>query len=160
MTELSKHGRTASMLHWDVTAEGPDGVIDTGTTDLYYFATPPLNTSPPGKFHRATFDRYTRFYVTGFDRVVARVREASPALCRVWYPSSVAVSDPPAGLVEYAAAKAAGEVLCVRLRATGLEVAARRLPRMETDLVASVRAIPSAPAVPTMLAALAGKALR
>jgi hypothetical protein len=53
----------------------------------------------------------------------------------VFYPSTVFLDDAPAHMVEYCAAKAAGEEVCKQLakRFPGWRIYAPRLPRMHTD---------------------------
>ncbi len=73
-----------------------------------------------------------------------------------FYPSSVAVALRPAGMLEYAMAKAAGEMLCAEMQATGgWHVVQSRLPRILTDQTATVAAAETADAVATLLPLIA-----
>ena len=105
-------------------------------THLYYFATPPIFVGAKGSFSARLFTSFCEFYVTGF---MHTVNELVPlGLKGVLCPSSVAVDELPADMVEYVAAKMASEVLCTALRSKGLTVLDPRLPRMRTDQTASV----------------------
>jgi len=104
-------------------------------THLYYFATPPILPGAAGVFSQALLETFRAYYVSGFRKTVDRVRRVSPTLRGVFYPSSVFVDDAPAGMAEYAAAKAEGERAAASLaeEPPGLVVTTPRLPRLETD---------------------------
>jgi hypothetical protein len=79
-------------------------------------------------------------------------RKNGGKLC-AFYPSSIAIDDPPAGMIEYARAKQAGEELCTRLE-TGMphvRIITSRLPRMLTDLTATVQPVETADPLAIML---------
>ena len=75
------------------------------------------------------------------------------------YPSTVYVENRPAGLTEYAMAKAAGELLCHDLMAgdSELTIVIDRLPRLATDQNPGFEGDPIGTALLPGLLALAGK---
>lgn len=123
-------------------------------THLYYFATPFIATGPRGGFSQPLFERFCAYYVAGLHRTVALFE--GPGLAGVFCPSSVFVEETPDILVEYAAAKAAGEYVCGLLarRRPGLKVAWPRLPKMDTDQTAALGEGEEADPAPVMLAQL------
>ena len=80
------------------------------------------------------------------------MRKNSGNLC-AFYPSSVAVEAPPRGMIEYAKAKETGEELCAELQAEipSLHITISRLPRMLTDLTATVQPVETADPLEIML---------
>jgi NAD(P)-dependent dehydrogenase (short-subunit alcohol dehydrogenase family) len=99
-------------------------------THFYYFATPPI-------FSGSDAPAFTQFYVTAFGALVEKL--IPHGLTHALYPSSVAVESAPAGMEDYAIAKAAGEALCRTLEKShpGLTILAPRLPRLATDQTAT-----------------------
>jgi hypothetical protein len=71
----------------------------------------------------------------------------------VFYPSSTAIDEHRPDLMEYAAAKAAGEAVCDSLQAAMPDIAIvrRRLPRVATDQTATLIAAPAADPVDVLL---------
>lgn len=137
--EIRRAGGQAEMRELDV-LDLPAALLaaDEGPTELHYFATPHIAAGERGGFSPERFHRYADYYVTAFIRLVQALTPFG--LTRVLYPSSVFVDDPPDTLLEYAAAKAAGETACAWLEkgARGLRIARPRLPRMATDQTASI----------------------
>lgn len=126
---------------------------------VYYFATGRIDAQIEPIFDRKRLETFVDFYVDGFDRLVRyMIARASGKGLHVFYPSSVFVQDRPRGMVEYAMAKAAGEILCRELerRHLNLKVSLPRLPRVLTDQTATVPPVASADPV-EILAALLGR---
>jgi len=126
-------------------------------THVYYFATGPISQSRTKPFDRQRFEEFCAFYVDGFARLCSYLSATVEHPVRVFYPSSVYVSteERPAGLAEYAMAKAAGEVLCGEINSSHrhIHILSRRLPRMLTDQTASLLSDqPIAPSPEVMLA--------
>ena len=120
---------------------------------VYYFATSPLVPRPYETFSKKRYDDFFAFYGYGFERLVkAMMRKNSGNLC-AFYPSSVAVEAPPRGMIEYAKAKETGEELCAELQAEipSLHITISRLPRMLTDLTATVQPVETADPLEIML---------
>lgn len=120
-------------------------------THLYYFATPFIAAGTKRAFSASLFREFCDYYVVGFLRTVEQLR--SFGLKGILYPSSVFVDELPTNMGEYAAAKAAGEVLCAFLDKTqrGVTVYNPRLPRMATDQTASFLPVDNQDPVPIML---------
>lgn len=107
-------------------------------THLYYFITPPI-IGERFEFSHYNFEHYFHHYVTLFNQIVTQLREVSKYPLSILWPSSAAVSEIPQGMVEYAMAKSAGEVLCKALmtQQPKIEIYTPRLPRIRTDLTAN-----------------------
>ena len=121
---------------------------------LYYFATPPIFPRTSDSFSSENFRQFCSVYIDGFENVCRFVRVRSrAAILAVFYPSSVVVEEVPPGLVEYAMAKAAGEILCAGLmrQVSGLKVVVGRLPRVLTDQTATIAQVENADSLTTML---------
>jgi len=140
--DARRAGRRIDALRYDVLADPVERLARASRTfrptHLYYFATPRIFARRHEPFDTALFERFAAFYVTGFANSCSAARGPSPL--DVFYPSSTALDEQVRELTEYAAAKAAGEVLCAHLRAgmPGLRILVRRLPRIATDQTASI----------------------
>lgn len=110
-------------------------------THVYYFATPHVG-SLCGRegFSPDAFCRLCAFFVEGVAALVEALDPSPESPIALFYPSSAQFDAPEHGAAEYAAAKAAGEVLCAALgKRPGIaRVHAPRLPRMKTDQTASI----------------------
>lgn len=122
-----------------------------GPTHIYYFATPFIFSAIERYFSPALFERFSRYYVTGFVNLLDRMRNRTPL--SVFAPSSTALDERPLNMGEYAAAKAAAESVCAYLRlAHPRDVYLDpRLPRMDTDQTASLLQVDSQDAAELML---------
>jgi NAD(P)-dependent dehydrogenase (short-subunit alcohol dehydrogenase family) len=156
--ELSEAGVACRSMSCDVTAELPvaagEELAAWRPTHVYYFATPHIGASQRGKgFSSERFDLFCRYYLAGLTAVLAAVGPPADGILRVLYPSSVYVETPAEGLAEYAAAKAAGEVLCryLQQQTRNLRIYAPRLPRLPTDQTAGIGPQKMADAVEVML---------
>lgn len=155
VADILDHGGRASCLPWNVL--GPVSGLPAPVSapemplHLYYFATPFIFGGVKGRFSVERFRTFCEHYVAGFERTVRAVLPSG--LAKVLYPSSVAVDAPPADLAEYAAAKAAGEILCEVLQRSGpgLVVHRPRLPRLATDQTASLLPLGDPDPAPVLL---------
>lgn len=152
--EIREHGGDAQAIEWDVaTTDGASLLRDLGIAPdmLLYFASPKIFVKRSEEYDPALFADFTSVYVDGFFRAWSACR----AICRervgVLYPSSTAIDEKVRDLLEYAAAKSAGETLCDFLRAVEprLPVLVTRLPRTATDQTATM--LPVAAADPLTL---------
>lgn len=113
---------------------------------VFYFATPVI-ARQKARYSHALFEEFSRAYVGAFEDTCRHLTSAGLRV-KAFYPSTVYIDDRPAGMTEYAMAKAAGEILCQDLqsRASGLEILVKRLERVATDQNASLIpvALPSA----------------
>jgi len=123
-------------------------------THVYYFPTPPIFVAARTKFSSALLSQFLAYYVTGFHKIYETLRTVSAAPITFSYPSSAAVDDVPANMGEYAAAKAAGEVLCRYLMNIDrkLRIKISRLPRLPTDQTATVQQISTGDPIEIMTA--------
>lgn len=153
--ELDAGGGECAVIPYDVlTDPGPQlGALQEHLSQLYYFATPPIATVRSKTFSDKAYERFCAFYVTGFERLLRTILAQANSGLGVFYPSSVAVSQPPAGMVEYAKAKTDGERLCAELAAQtpALKIVTARLPRMLTDLTATIHPVKTADPLPILL---------
>ncbi|MDF0489563.1 SDR family NAD(P)-dependent oxidoreductase [Sphingomonas sp. H39-1-10] len=113
-----------------------EGVIG-DVEQLYYFATTKIFVRTEDAFDAEIFQRFCQVYVEGFSRICAYLSKRGRSV-RVFYPSSVAVTDRPQAMTEYAMAKAAGEILCADIGrfVPHVDTMVRRLPRLLTDQTA------------------------
>ena len=121
---------------------------------IYYFASPVISRNS-GSWSETLFQQFTRVYVTAFARLVEHTAPARPTpgrVVRYLYPSSVFVTQPESGFIEYAVAKVAGEALCDQLRTRRtVHFVKPRLPRMLTDQTSSLVNIGAVDPFPVML---------
>jgi NAD(P)-dependent dehydrogenase (short-subunit alcohol dehydrogenase family) len=113
---------------------------------VHYMATPRILRRHLGVLRPALLDELASVYVEGFASLVEALLARGPGrTLRVGYPSSVAVDDPPADMLEYALAKSAGERRALQLMQAHpeLDVHVLRLPRIETEQTVSFARAPS-----------------
>ena len=152
----ARGGGVCVALSYDSSADAArqlSGITD-DINQLYYFATPPIFSRTSNSFSPERFREFCSVYVDGFDDVCRFVRMRSRAVTvAAFYPSSVAVEEVPADLLEYAMAKAAGEILCAAMmrQVSGLKIVVGRLPRVLTDQTATIAQVQNADALTTML---------
>ena len=138
--EIRQWGGECAVIPYDV-CKSPELQLDAlawEPSHLYYFATSPIVKQLSKAFSATAFAEYCQYYVRGFSDLCVALRKRRDGSLRVFYPSSIFVAERPAGMTEYAMAKASGEVLCEDIGATlaGLSVVAKRLPRVLTDQTA------------------------
>jgi NAD(P)-dependent dehydrogenase (short-subunit alcohol dehydrogenase family) len=121
-------------------------------SSFYYFATSVFGRKSR-LFSRALFVDFICVYVEGFHDVLQELAQLGNGTLAAFYPSSVAIVDRPPEMTEYAMAKAAAEILCADLArfTKGLHVVIERLPRMLTDLTATVMPVETASPLEVML---------
>jgi hypothetical protein len=155
--EIVSHGGRAECLAMDIMdpSQGLPGRIAHCSKPLYlyYFATPPIFGAAKGKFSPQRFAIFSEYYVSGFARTVQAVADSTPALQKVFYPSTAAIAELPLDMGEYAAAKIAGEILCEFLQKThpGLVIYKPRLPRLATDQTVSLLPVANQEPLPVLL---------
>ena len=148
-------GGSAATFQFDVLGDAsklPQLLAGWRPTSLCYFATPFMFSGAQGPFSAALFRTFCHYYVTGFRSVL----EAAGNVRSVLYPSSTAIDDVPSNLMEFAAAKSAGEILCRSLAAAQSNVRFHvpRFPRLATDQTATLLRVPAADPAQPILAAL------
>jgi NAD(P)-dependent dehydrogenase (short-subunit alcohol dehydrogenase family) len=149
---IEAQGGRCRVRHFDVAslAAGDEALagLEWSGGEVYYFPTPRIFRRSLGHYRPADFSTFSAVYVDRFhDLVEALRRLRGDAPLTIFYPSSVAVSEPGADLVEYAAAKAAGERLCADLERLypNLRIVVARLPRIDTPQTQSFVAQAAAP---------------
>lgn len=135
--EINAAGLRCNPIPFDVGKPAEDQLrcLQRPPTHIYYFATPFIGQRKAALFDTQRLAELTFYYCTAFLRAIEACQRINPGGIRVFYPSSVYVESRPAGMTEYAMAKAAAEVLCsdISRGLVGVEVFMRRLPRMLTD---------------------------
>uniref|UniRef100_Q01X46 MaoC domain protein dehydratase n=1 Tax=Solibacter usitatus (strain Ellin6076) TaxID=234267 RepID=Q01X46_SOLUE len=109
-----------------------DSAPEGSYTHVYYFPAPRLRPNT-GSFNDELCELYHKYFVTGMELLFAAYARKSPV--RLLQPSSIFVEAPERGFSEYAAAKAASELLARRLTAEypSSMILTPRLPRVHTD---------------------------
>ncbi len=126
----------ASALPLDVLAPLPAqlSALPGRPTSMYFFATSRIAGHAVPGYSAARHQYFNRFYVDSFHTLCTTLAETFGPI-EVFYPSSTFVVEATTGMVEYAMAKAAGEVLAADLTRfyPGISVEVARLPRLPTD---------------------------
>jgi NAD(P)-dependent dehydrogenase (short-subunit alcohol dehydrogenase family) len=140
--EISASGLgTSKVLQLDVTS-GDFGAVDPQALDsIYFFATPRIARKKAGVFDSALFAEFIDFYVESLYKLCLHIETtALTRKIRIYVPSSVFIAERPDGLVEYAMAKAATEVLIedINKNFRKVSIVATRLPKLSTDQTSSV----------------------
>lgn len=142
--EIEAVGRVCTIRHLDVTAavEGPpDWLAKSRFSHVYFFASP-LISKNPGSWNDVLFRQFVQIYVTAFATLLEHTlaaRGTTDPPVHFLYPSSIFVTRPEAGFVEYAVAKAAGEALCDQMQnRRGARFFKPRLVRLRTDQTSSL----------------------
>jgi acyl dehydratase len=147
--DISTSGGRCSPVHFDVgepphvlTEEWPQ--TNFRPTHVYFFATPSIQIVKLRSFSDSRFRRYCDYYVNGLARSLSAIDQLfslGKTPLNLFYPSTIFIDELRSGTTEYAAAKAAGEVLCRMLERTrlGLRVAFPRLPVLKTDQTSTLR---------------------
>lgn len=150
--EITAWGGACDILAYDVRrpAEAQLSGLAHEPTHLYYFATPSVFRGKAGLFDPQRLAEFILFYVTGFFDLVTALRPRG-----VFYPSSTAIEERPREMTEYAMAKVAGELLCADItKYTATSVVVARLPRLPTDLTASITPVETADPMAVLLPVL------
>lgn len=154
-TEIRAFGGDCNLMHYDVRHPATEqlSALTTRVRTLYYFATGAIFGRKSRLFNGAVFDSFVDFYIRGFFELCSSLLSQGHCQLTAFYPSSVAVEEKPADMMEYAMTKAAGEVLCSYMSRflPGLRTVIHRLPRLATDQTASVMPIETASALAVLL---------
>ena len=140
--EIQAWGGNASALPYDVRQPPADQLhtLETEPTHLFYFATGTIFRPKLGVLSAPTLADFLQFYVHGFYDLCLTLTARPRKQLLVFYPSTVALDERPAGMTEYVMAKAAGEELCadMNLSLPDLRILVHRVPRLLTDQTAGV----------------------
>ena len=120
---------------------------------LYYFATPRIFGRRRSFFDHDLLREFQDFYVTAFGRLIDAVSTPCSTKLRVFYPSTVAVTETMRELAEYAIAKRDGEEMCefYNRHAKRIEILVERLPRIRTDQTSTLLSIPAEEGLKVMM---------
>ncbi len=151
--EIVSSGGQASYLQFDVLdqPEAPTVLESWHPSHLYYFATPFIFSGRRGRFSADLFEKFCRYYVTGFANAMKMLNSSEAR--HAFYPSTVELDELPLDMAEYTAAKAAGETLCALLEKSrpGTTIFRPRLPRLATDQTASLLPVDNQAPLPIMI---------
>jgi len=125
--------------------------LDEQAWDLYYFATPAITTAGK-RFDPNGFYNYFSYFVTSLDKLVGCL--SPQRIAALFYASTVSIETRPEKMMEYAMAKACGEILCDYLRRSkNIPAYCPRFQRLRTNLTATVtRHFAEAPEGPVLQA--------
>ena len=155
--EINTGGRsTCEMLKVDLTTDPLSSMnIDFNSLDaVYFFATPRIARKKAELFEPHLFQEFCEFYVSKFYDLCAHLEANIVAKkIKVYFPSSVFVSERPKGMTEYSMAKSAAEVLIEEINKSfkKLSVVSTRLPRLNTDQTSSILRVSTASNLETLL---------
>ncbi len=154
-TEIRAFGGACNLIQYNVCHPAIEqlSVLTTHSRTLYYFATGTISGRKSRFFSGARFNSFIDFYVLGFFDLCTNLLSQGDRQLTAFYPSSVFVEERPADMMEYAMAKAAGEILCSYMGrlVPGLRTVIHRLPRLATDQTASVMSVETASALAVLL---------
>ena len=116
--------------------------IDFNALDVvYFFATPRIARKKIEMFEPLLFGEFVEFYINKFyELCVCLEANTADKKIKVYFPSTVFVSERPKGMAEYAMAKAAAEILIQEVNKffKKVSVVSTRLPRLNTDQTSSI----------------------
>jgi NAD(P)-dependent dehydrogenase (short-subunit alcohol dehydrogenase family) len=113
---------------------------------VYFFATPRIYRKKASLFDAHLFREFSEFYIEKFYELCGYLEgRVERKKIKVYFPSSVFVSERPDGVTEYAMAKSAAEVMVEDLNkhSRKLTVVTTRLPRLNTDQTSSILRLPT-----------------
>lgn len=154
--ELISTGARCDLLQFDACVQAAPllpAVAASARLLLLYFPSPHIFRRRTTAFSKAWLAEFLDVYVDGFLNTLNMVRRSTSGPISILYPSSEALDHPGQELIEYAAAKAAGEAICRAIAAEDerLTMEIPRLPRLLTDQTNSVVQVKTAPPVDILL---------
>ena len=125
----------------------------TAPRTIYYFATPQIFAKRRDFFSRDLLQRFIDYYVGAFTAIIDAAASRSGVKLNIFYPSTVAVTEAPRELAEYAMAKRLAEEVCAFYNAHSdkIKIVVERLPRIKTDQTAVLFEIPAETSLSVML---------
>lgn len=142
--EINARGiSTCETLKFDLITDSFGSMdIDCSALDaVYFFPTPRISRKKIDIFESQLFQEFLQFYVNKFYELCVHLEASAVAKkIKVYFPSTVFVSQRPKGMTEYPMAKAAAEVLIEEINRTfdKVSVLSTRLPRLNTDQTSSI----------------------
>jgi MaoC dehydratase-like protein/short subunit dehydrogenase len=123
-------------------------------THIYYFASPHIQANRSKHWNEEIHRRFCDFYLQAFFNIISTYTELADSAnpIKVFFPSTIFITQPEKGYTEYAVAKASGECLCLQLgkRNQYIQFYTPRLPRMSTDQTSSIIPVKSLPTFDVM----------
>ncbi len=154
-TEIRADGGSCETVRIDVREQRADIADDMpfGFDQIYYFASGKIFSQRSDVYTPGAHRDFMEIYVDGFYALCRAIACHTNGPLTIFYPSSVAVDERPAGMTEYAMAKVAAELLCYDIAKSnmGIDVVVRRLPRLLTDQTATVTPMDTPVATPVMI---------
>jgi len=149
-TEIISTGARCDLLQFDACIQAAPllpAVAASARLLLLYFPSPQIFRRRTTAFSKAWLAEFLDVYVDGFLNTLNVAKRWTSGPISVLYPSSEALDHPGQELIEYAAAKAAGEAICRAIAAEDqqLTMEVPRLPRLLTDQTNSVVQVKTAP---------------
>jgi len=141
--QLISTGARCELLQFDACVRAaplPPAVAASARLLLLYFPSPHIFRRRTTAFSKAWLAEFLDVYVDGFLNTLNMVKRWNCGPISILYPSSEALDHPGRELIEYAAAKAAGEAICRAIAAEDQQLTMEipRLPRLLTDQTNSV----------------------
>jgi NAD(P)-dependent dehydrogenase (short-subunit alcohol dehydrogenase family) len=158
--EIRAAGRRCEILRYDARQPAAPqlAALQGPPTHLYYFATSRILRRKRPSFDAELFREFVNLYLLGFFDVCQALAARGSTPLRAFVPSSsmITADERPAGLTEYAMAKAAAEVLCADMDRfiPGIRVLVRRLPRLLTDQTATLTATGITPPIDVLFSVI------
>lgn len=155
-SDLISTGARCDLLQFDACVQAAPLLPAIGASArplLLYFPSPHIFRRRTTAFSKAWLAEFLDVYVDGFLNTLNMVKHWTAGPISILYPSSEALDHPSQELIEYAAAKAAGEAICRAIAAEDqrLTMEIPRLPRLLTDQTNSVVRVETAQPVDILL---------
>lgn len=142
VNEINSCGGTAKSVKFNILKKNfsyfDSLKVDHLPTHIYYYPTPFIFSGSKGVFSEHLFNNFSKFYVEGFYNVVEYFIKKNTN--NYFYPSTVALDELPADMLEYTLAKSSGEKLCefFQHRFSNINIYSTKLPRLATDQTVSL----------------------
>jgi hypothetical protein len=149
--DIHSSGARCEVLQYDIRLNGIPK-LPAAPRSLYYFATPKIFRRR-GFFDHELLRDFEEVYLSAFGHLIDNIAANGPTKLAVFYPSSIAVSEPMRELAEYSIAKRAGEEMCefYNRHSESIRILIERLPRIRTDQTSTMLTVPAAEALTVML---------
>jgi hypothetical protein len=120
---------------------------------VYFYATPKIFRKKSSLFDKKIFDDFFAIYVLRFYALCSYLESVRLNHIKVFLPSSVAITERPDHLAEYAMAKMSSELLAEEMNKSysRVSVIVSRLPRLDTDQTATILKVASASTLDNLL---------
>ena len=140
--EITKNGGKCESIHLDVLNNNFNFFDSLDLmrfpTHIYYYATPFIFSGSKGLYSEKLLFNFSKYYISGFYNLCKYFLDKKTV--NFFYPSTVALDDLPADMLEYTLAKSSGEKLCqfLKNRFPEINIYKTKLPRLATDQTISL----------------------